>query len=91
MQFIPRVIGAKFVSNWERNMLYNKSQQTLHAKRISLLTGLKVSSLACKGVLYRIEHNAKGKSHGIEFWKSWNTEMKHISRQSSKSRWKKWD
>ena len=65
MQFIPRVIGAKFVSNWERNMLYNKSQQTLHAKRI--LTGLKVSSLACKGVLYRIEHNAKRKSHGIEF------------------------
>ena len=29
--------------------------------------GLKVSSLACKCVFYRPEHNAKGLSEGIEF------------------------
>ena len=29
-------------------------------KRIPMLTGLKVSPLACKYVFYRPEHNAKG-------------------------------
>ena len=33
-----------------------------------MLTGLKVSSLACKCVVYRPEYNAKGGEHqGIEF------------------------
>ena len=34
-----------------------------------MLTGLKVSSLACKCVFHRPEHTAKGEgaSHGIEF------------------------
>ena len=32
-----------------------------------MLTGLKVSSLACKCVFYRPEHNAKEEPHGIEF------------------------
>ena len=34
---------------------------------ISMLTGLKVLSLACKCVFYRPEHIAKGGLHGIEF------------------------
>ena len=34
---------------------------------ISLLTGLKVSSLACKYRLYKPEHNAKGDPMEINF------------------------
>ena len=36
-------------------------------KWISMLTGLKVSSLACKCVFYRPKHIAKGEPYGIEF------------------------
>ena len=32
-----------------------------------MLTGLKVSSLACKCVFYGSEHKAKEGPHGIEF------------------------
>ena len=41
-----------------------------------MLKSLKVSSSTCKCVSYRPEHNAKGKSHGIAVWKSWNAKMK---------------
>ena len=36
-------------------------------KRISMLRGLRVSSLACKYVFCRPEHNAKGGSHELNF------------------------
>ena len=36
-------------------------------KRQSMLTGLKVSSLACNCVFYRPEHNAKRRPHEIYF------------------------
>ena len=39
----------------------------LHRKWLSMLTGLKVSSLACKCVFNRPKHNAKGEPRGIEF------------------------
>ena len=52
------------VSNWEQNMLYNRSQQILCRKEISMLASLKVSSLADKYVLYTPEPNAKG---GLNF------------------------
>ena len=52
-----------------------------------MLTGLKVSSLTCKCVFYRPEHNAKG---GTELWRSWDAEIKSTNEQSSKSRWEKW-
>ena len=32
-----------------------------------MLTGSKVSSLACKCIFYRPEHNAKGGPQGTEF------------------------
>ena len=35
-----------------------------------MLTGFKVSSLACKCVFQRPEHNAKRGSHGIKFRKT---------------------
>ena len=50
-------------------MLYTTSMQVLHREGISMLTGLKVSSLTCKCVFYRPELNAKTESHGIEFCK----------------------
>lgn len=31
--------GAKLISNWEQNMLYNRSLQILCIKKISMLTG----------------------------------------------------
>ena len=31
------------------------------------IASLKVLSLACKCVFYRLEHNAKGEPHGTEF------------------------
>ena len=43
-----------------QNMLYTKYWQILCRKSISMLTGLKLSSLAYKCVFYRPEHNAKG-------------------------------
>ena len=51
-----------------------------------MLTGLKGSSFAYKCVFQRPEHNAKGRSCGIEFCRSSNAEMKHTNRQTSKSR-----
>ena len=62
-------IRFKLVSNWEQSMLYTKSLQVLHRKGISMLTGLKVSSLTCKCVFYRPELNAKAVAHGIELCK----------------------
>ena len=44
------------------------------------LTGLKVSSLACKCVFYRPGNNAKGGPHGTEFWRSRNVKMKYTNR-----------
>ena len=53
-------------------MLHTKSLQVLHRKGISMLAGLKVSSLTCKYVFYRPELKAKAGAHGIEFCKPWN-------------------
>ena len=54
---------VNYTSNWyrirEQRILYTKSEQVLHRKSISLLTDLKVSSLACKCVFYRSEYNVK--------------------------------
>ena len=44
----------------------NKLESILK-KKISRVTGLIKSSLACKCIFYRLEHNAKGGPHGIEF------------------------
>ena len=57
-------IGVKLVSEWEQDML---------------LTSSEVSSLACKCVFYKPEHNAKWWSHEIEFWRSWNAKMKYTN------------
>ena len=40
-----------------------------------MLISLKVSSLACKYVFDKSEHNAKGVPHRNEFWWSWNLEI----------------
>ena len=53
-------IGTKLASAWGQNMLYTKSYQVLCRKGMSILTGLRVSSLAFKCVFYRTEHSAKG-------------------------------
>ena len=55
--------------------------QVLHRKGISVLTGLKVSSLTCKCVFYRPELNAKAGLHGIEFCKPWNETCQWIELQ----------
>ena len=41
---------VQIVSNGKQSMLNTKSLQVLHRKWISMLTGLKVSSLTCKFV-----------------------------------------
>ena len=61
-------------------MLFIKSSEIVCKKEISMLIGLKVSSLACKRVFYRPKHNAKGGPHGIEFWRSWIAEIKITNR-----------
>ena len=50
-----------------------------------------MSCLACRRIFYGSEHNAKWETHEYEFWRSWNPNMKHTNRLSSKSGWKKWD
>ena len=59
-------------------MLYTKRLQLLHRKGISMLTGLKVSSLTCKCVFYRPELNVKTEPHGTEFCKPWKKIYKWI-------------
>ena len=50
-------IGPNLVSNWKQNMIYSKSWYILCRKRIYMLIGLKVPSLAVKCVFYRPEHS----------------------------------
>ena len=58
-KYLVHGIGAKIVSNWEQHMLHNESQQIFCRKKMSMLTSLKVSSLACTCIFYRPEHNSK--------------------------------
>ena len=53
-------IEAKLVLNTEKSML--PKQQIFCRKRIPMLTGWKMSSVACQCVFYRPEYNAKGGS-----------------------------
>ena len=72
-------IRFKLVPNCEQSMLNTKSLQVLLRKGISILKGLKVSSLTCKSAFYRPELNAKVRPHGIEFlkwnWNPWSIPM----------------
>ena len=52
-----------------------------------MLTGLKVSSLTCKCVLYRSELNSKGGPPWIEFWMFWNEIYQKTKKKEEK--WKK--
>ena len=51
-----------------------------------MLTGLKVSSFACKCAFYSPEHNAKERTQEIEFCRSWKAKMKYTNLQSSKTK-----
>ena len=53
-------------------MLYTKSSQILHRKTVSILIGLKVTSLTSKCVFYTPGFNTEGEPHWIEIWRSWN-------------------
>ena len=53
----------------ETKHVITKSLHVLHTKGISMLTGLKVSSFACKCVSYGPELKAKAGLHGMEFCK----------------------
>ena len=49
---------------------------------MSMLTGMKVSSLAYKCIFYRPEHDAKGRwgsGKGTEFLRSWNGKVKYTN------------
>ena len=59
-------------------MLYTKSLPVLRRKGISMLAGLKQSSLTSKCVFYRPELNAKAGPHGTEFCKPWNETCQYI-------------
>ena len=59
LQSISSWDRGQTISNWEQNTSYKKSYQPFWRKKISILTGLTGSSLACKYVFYRSEHNAK--------------------------------
>ena len=71
MTSIVHDMWTKSLSNWEHNILCEKSSQILFIKRISMLTGLKVSSLVCKCVFYRAKRNAKRRLNfeGLEMQK----------------------
>ena len=62
-------------SDCEQSMLHTKSLKVLHRKGISMLAGLKKSSLTCKCVFYRPELYGKEGAHGIELFKPWNIPM----------------
>ena len=76
-QCLVHGIGAKLVSNCKQSMSYNKSLQIFCRKKMPMLTGSKVSSLACKCVNFtdqNIIQRGEG-PYGTEFWRSWNAEM----------------
>ena len=54
--YIVHGTETKLVSNWEKNKLSTKHYQILCRKRISMLTGLRVSPLVYKPVFCRLEH-----------------------------------
>ena len=54
------------ISLWDRNQTGNMLVNFLFRKRISMLTGLKVSSLVRKCVFYRPELTGKWAIHGTE-------------------------
>ena len=76
MKLVIHGVGHTLVSTWEQNILNTKSWEFFCRKRIYMLRDLKVSSLASKCVLDRLEHNSKGGIERIEFWWSWNTNDK---------------
>ena len=51
--------------NWY--LIRNETTNTTKVSKFYVEKGLKVSTLACKCVFYRPEHNAKGLPHRIEF------------------------
>ena len=67
-------IKVKLVSNWKQSLLYTKSLQVLYRQGISMLTGLKVSSLICKYVFYRPELMQRWNPIELNFA---NLEIKH--------------
>ena len=76
--FSPCYYGH-IVIKCEENKLRSKSLQILYRKLTSMLTGLKVSSFACKYVFYRPQHNAKGDSMELNFgdleMQKWNIQI----------------
>ena len=62
---------------------------SLYRKRISFFANLKVSSLACSCVFYRLEQNSKGGPHRIKFWRSemqaWSIPMDRAQRVDHKN------
>ena len=56
-------------SNWYqiRNKTLPKVNNFFVVKKISMLTGLKVSPVTCKCVFYRPEHNIKGDLMELNF------------------------
>ena len=63
---VPWTWGQIGVKLGTKDMVYQKLD-ILCKKEISMLTALKVSSLACKHVLCRPKQNAKRGPYGIEF------------------------
>ena len=61
-------------------MLYTKNYQILFIKKIPILIGLKVSSLACRYVFYRTKQNAKG---GTEQGFPYSLHQKSIPQKSN--------
>ena len=60
-------------------MLYTKSLHVLHRKGVSMLTGLKMSSLTCKCVFYGQELNERWDLMELNFA---SLEMKHTNGKS---------
>ena len=57
-------------TNWYQignKTCYMPKVSKVYVKKMSMLTDLKVSTLACKCVFYRLQHHAKWGLHGIEF------------------------
>ena len=72
----PYLIMAKICWTWHKFIV------------CAPITGLKLSSLACKTGFYKPKHKRKGGLHGIEFWRSWTAEKKCCNRDNSNSGWK---
>ena len=90
-QCLVHGIGAKLVSKCKQSMSYNKSLQIFCRKKMPMLTGSKVSSLACKCVNFTDQNIIQRRRYPMELnfkcleMQKWNIPTDRVQRVDGKN------